>query len=226
MNQLEVLGLWPHVTERVPQTWADRNGLSAFGAVAQVEVPHVMTPIAADEAAKLLAKAYRTVTGRSASVAILGLLLAQWALETGNGKSVHNWNFGNAKRNSGSPYYTYFTAWEMVDGQRVDSRMAFAAYKTALDGAVAYIKVLKSRPNWWNGLLTGNIESFNKGLSTNPKYYTADPGTYLSALKNRSATFLPQAKRYGATLIGSVGQVVVGLGLGFGILKVWQRYKT
>jgi hypothetical protein len=205
------------------KSWYESSGLSVFGRE-QEELPNVMTPMTADEVAKALAAAFKRLTGKLPSVKILSLLLGQWALESANGKAIHNFNYTNIKRNSGDPFYQYFRCSEIVDGveQFFDPPSpvcAFAAYKSATDGAEAYIRILKKRPNWWNGLLTGDIEQFNAGLSTAPKFYTANPTLYLNVLSDRVAHYLPQAQKYGATLGSAIVSAVVGIGLGVAVLR-------
>ena len=205
------------------KSWYESSGLTIFGSE-QEELPNVMTPMSADEVAKALAAAFKRLTGKLPSVQILALLLGQWALESANGKAIHNFNFTNIKRNSGDPYYQYFRCSEIVDGQEVffdppSPVCAFAAYKNATDGAEAYIRILKKRPNWWNGLLTGDINEFNTGLSTAPKFYTANPDLYLNILSDRVAYYMPQAQKYGATLGSAIASAILGIGIGVAVLK-------
>jgi hypothetical protein len=183
-----------------------------------------MTPLGPAEAAKAIAAGYRSVVGTLPSPQVLALLLGQWALETGNGKYIHNYNFGNVKFSSAAPAKQYFRCSEIVGGVEVwydppAPECAFAAYQTAADGAKAYVETLKRRAHWWQGLQTGDVVKFNTALSTAPKYYTANPTTYLSALNNRVATYLPQARVYGASWGKRVGQIILGLtAVGGGVL--------
>ena len=60
------------------------------------------------------------------------VLLAQWALETGNGKSMHNYNVGNVKANPSGPYdYQYFACNEKVSLKAANQYVANAAPGTA-----------------------------------------------------------------------------------------------
>jgi hypothetical protein len=214
------------------KSWFESSGLSVFGSD-QEELPNVLTPMTADEVANALSKAFKRLTGKLPSVKVLALLLGQWALESANGKAIHNFNFTNVKRNSGDPYFQYFRCSEIVNGQEVfydppSPVCAFAAYKTATDGAEAYIRILKKRPNWWNGLLTGDITEFNTGLSTAPKFYTADPSLYLNILSDRVAHYMPQAEKYGATLGRAIMSAVIGISVGVAVLRygppVYRQY--
>lgn len=215
------LVLTPYPYNKASFVGSDR--LALFGAE-QIELPNKMTPMTADEVAKAISSAFTQLTGKKPSTKILALLLAQWALESGNGKAIHNYNLSNIKRNSGDKYYQYFRCSEIIDGQEVffdppSSQCAFAAYQTPIEGAKAYIRILKKRPNWWNGLLTGDVVQFNTGLSTVPKFYTANPTQYLKVLQDRMAKYLPQAQKYGATIVGSIFSAIFGIALGAAALR-------
>ena len=193
------------------------RSFALFG-LEQTELPNKLTPMTADEVAKALSAAFAALTGKKPSAKILALLLGQWALESANGKAIHNYNLSNIKRNSGDQYYQYFRCSEIIDGKEVffdppHAQCAFAAYKTPVEGAKAYLRILKKRPNWWNGLLTGDVVAFNTGLSTAPKFYTADPSLYLKVLQDRMAKYMPQAQKYGATILGSIASAIFGISL-------------
>lgn len=207
--------------------WAERFA-PGFGAT-QTELPNKLTVVTADEAAKALAEGYRRVEGTKPKASVLALLLGQWALETGNGKYVHNFNFGNVKRYSGAPHYQYFACNEIINGAEVwfyppAPECSFAAYTNAADGAEAYVRILKRRDSWWKGLQSGDINVFNTALSTAPKYYTANPALYLKGLSDRVATYAPQAKKYGSTFLGNVGQAAIGASLAVGTLYAVKKY--
>jgi hypothetical protein len=208
--------------------WRIRFG-SSFGAN-QIELANVITVVTADEAAAAISEGYRRLEGKRPTAAILALLLAQWALETGNGKYVHNFNFGNVKRYGSTPYYQYFRCNEIIDGvtkwfDPPAPECAFAAYKNAADGAEAFVKTLRNRAHWWKGLQSGNIGTFNTALSTAPKYYTASPSLYLTGLQNRVDAYTAPAKKYGATAAGYAIQAAVGVALATATVYAFnQRY--
>ena len=196
--------------------WRARFG-STFGAN-QIELTDKFTPVGGDEAASALSEGYRRLEGKRPSAKILALLLAQWALETGNGKYIHNFNFGNVKRYGSTPYFQYFKCNEIIGGVTKwfyppAPESAFAAYKTAADGAEAFIKTLRNRAHWWKGLQSGDVETFNTALSTSPVYYTANPKVYLAGLNNRVTAYTASAAKYGATAAGYAAQAVVGVAL-------------
>ena len=209
---------YPYSQERLHISGESTWYASVFGA-GQTELPNKFTKVTPDAAAKALAIGFQKVTGKKPSAAILALLLGQWALETGNGSAIHNFNFGNTKRSSGDTYYQFFRCSEVLNGKEVffdppSPECAFSAYKTPEAGAEAYVRILKKRPHWWNGLLSGNVATFNAGLSTKPVYYTANPTTYLKTLTNRVAAYTPQAKEYGSSSLAAFGTALLGIGMG------------
>ena len=160
-----------------------------------------LTPMAPDEAAKAISEGYKIVTGRKPTAKILGLMLAQWALETGNGKSIHHFNYGNGKATKNNGFTTYFRCSEIINGQEQffnppDPHCHFAAYPSAIEGAIAFVNLLKSRENWWKGLHTGTPEGFVKGLSQPFAYFTANVTLYQNVLTERFGKYFDVAKQY------------------------------
>lgn len=162
-----------------------------------------VTFLSPEQATKAMAEGYKLVTGNYPNSKVLSLMTGQWALETGNGKSMRNYNFGN-KKASGGDDFQYFRCSEIIDGKEVffeppNAACKFASYDTPAKGAAAYVRTLKSRDHWWKGLHTGTPEGFIKGLTTQPAYFTANPDTYLYVLENRADAFKPYAIKYGGT---------------------------
>jgi hypothetical protein len=204
-------------------------GLAGLGALGGVALPNTLTPLTADQAAAALATAYKRVTGRAPTQRILALLVGQTALETGDWKSLHNYNFGNAKASASDPYYTGFRCWELVNGQQTwyeadDPMCRFAAHLTAADGAEHYIRVLAHRPNWWAGLQTGTVDGYVAGLTTSPAYFTANAQQYADGLTVRMNKFAAQAVKYA----GEHKAAVVGTAVGVFVLTFgsWYLYNT
>lgn len=205
--------------KRYDSTIADLNSdsMGLEDSFAGVVLPDKLTPLTPDEAAKNLSEAYKIVTGKKPTQVILGLMLAQWALETGNGKSIHWNNYGNGKATKNSGFTTYFRCSEIINGKEQffdppDPHCHFAAYPSAIEGAIAFINLLKSRPNWWNGLHSGTPEGFVKGLSTQPyAYFTANVTLYQNVLKERYGKYIEVAKHYGTTATSMFWKVILGL---------------
>jgi hypothetical protein len=226
-------GVFGVTTNVATVTWQKAHGLKADGIVGPStlaaaglggdsfagEIPNKLTPLTPEEAAKAISDGYKQVTGSTPSKAILGLLIGQTALETGNWKSLHNFNFGNAKARSSDPHFQFFRCSEIINGQEVffdppSPECKFAAHLTAADGAAHYIKVLKNREHWWNGLQSGTVEGFIEGLTTAPKYFTANPTLYLSVLTDRAAKYADLAKKYSTSILGSIVGFLLLLGGG------------
>lgn len=204
-------------------------GDPALGALGGIALPDTLTPLTPDEAAAALATAYKRVTGKAPTKQILGLLVGQTALETGDWKSLHNYNMGNAKATASDPYYTGFRCWELVNGQKTwyeadDPMCRFAAHKTAADGAEHYIRVLAHRSNWWAGLQTGTVPGYVAGLTSSPAYFTANADEYARGLTARMDEFGQQAIKYaGEHKVAVVGTAVGVFALTFG---GWYLYNT
>ena len=163
-------------------------------------VQNKLTPLSRQEASRALLAAYLQLTGAAPSPAVLALLLAQSALETGNWQKIHNFNFGNAKAGVDYPLIVQFRCSE-VDGQGAehfydppDPHCNFRAYNDAAAGALDCLKVLHSRPHWWQGLHTESPSAFVDALATPPKYFTANPEPYKRTVTALFGQFLPLAE--------------------------------
>lgn len=159
-------------------------------------VANKLTPLRPEEAAAALAAAYEQLTGVAPAAAVLGLLIAQSALETGNWQNIHNFNFGNQKAGASYPLIVQFRCSEVVDGvERFYDPPApecnFRAYETSASGALDYLRVLRAQAHWWQGLHTGDPSAFVDALATPPKYFTASPALYKNVLISRLEQYRP-----------------------------------
>lgn len=188
-----------------------------------------LTPLSAEQATQALSDGYKKLVGHKPSKKILALLVGQTALETGNWKSLHNYNFGNAKATSSDPFIQYYACSEVLNGteqffQAGDPHCVFAAHQTAADGAAHYIKVLKNRAHWWSGLQSGSVPKFIAGLTTTPAYFTANPTTYGNTLSKLATQYMPLAKKYGSsTLLQVLGGLAFGGAALFGASQLRKR---
>ncbi len=176
-------------------------------------VPDKLTPLSRQDAAQALVGAYRTLTGAFPTQAVLALLLAQSALETGNWQKIHNFNFGNAKARIDYPLIVQFRCSE-VDALGVehffdppDPQCNFRAYTDPAAGALDHLKVLQSRPHWWQGLHTENPSAFVDALATPPKYFTGNAAQYKRAVVSLFENFRPLAEV--ALAVAAVAAAVV-----------------
>ena len=159
-----------------------------------------LTPLSRQDAAQALLTAYQMLTGALPSSAVLALLMAQSALETGHWKKIHQFNFGNAKASPDYPLIVQFRCSE-IDAQGKEHffdpphpQCNFRAYPDAAAGALDYLKVLQRRPHWWQGLHTEHPSSFVDALATPPKYFTANPAQYKRAIGSLFEQFRPLAE--------------------------------
>jgi len=157
-------------------------------------LPDKLTPLSADEAIKLLAQAYKIVTGRAPNKTILGMLAGQSSLESGNYRMVHNFNLGNDKWNGREPFYQQYG----VGDDPSDPGAKYTAHQNALEGAVRYIQVLKGREHWWKGLQSKDPRTFITALSTPPVYFTANPTTYLVGFQKEISENAQVVAKYAA----------------------------
>lgn len=210
-----------------PASWAKAEAVGNMAGM----IPNQITPVTDDDLVKALAQAYKEVTGRGATKAQLGLMVAQVALETGGtGKgalhSIHNYNLGNI-RGEYQGNWTSFRAGEIKDGKEVfldpGAANKFRAYPSLADGAKDYVRMLQSRPNWWAGLQTGTTEGFAKGLSSFPAYFTANPITYANVLAERKADYSTLIAKY--SVVGFGAAAVAALAAAAGFLG-YRKYKT
>lgn len=177
------------------------HGLAADGVIgpqtlgALVITPHqTLLPLksiklSTEEAAHALANAYQRVTGTRPRADVLGLMMAHTSFETrggGSGWNLPNYNFGGVKASPMDPYAQIFPS---AEGHGPAFPQRFAAWLTPEDGAEGWVRVMKARSNWWNGLHSGTAEGLVRGLTTSPAYFTGDPTTYLAGVKGLAASY-------------------------------------
>ena len=143
-------------------------------------VANRLTPLSQQEASSALGEAYARVTGGPPTMRLLALLLAQTAFETARWQKIHNFNFGNAKADASYPLVTQFRCSEVEQGVEYffdppDPHCNFRAYTNATDGAVDYVKVLRSRPHWWDGLQTEDPNAFVDAPGHRPEVLHRQP---------------------------------------------------
>lgn len=162
-----------------------------------------ITPINEGEAAYALRESWKKIYGEYPSLDSLALLWAQWALETGRGKAIHWYNFGNIKRSSDEDY-CMFRCNEIIKGKVVwfdppHKQTWFRAYPSATEGAYDYLMFLSKRSRYqkaWEVLKQGDVYGFGHELKV-AGYYTASEEQYTKSLaslarefKNKSSVIL------------------------------------
>jgi hypothetical protein len=128
----------------------------------------------------------------------LSVLWAQWALETGRGRSCWNNNLGNIKHVPGDGRdWMWLDTFEFINGQRVDMPDKFRAFATLADGAFDYLQFL-SRPAYalpWSFVLAGDGDGFARALKAKG-YYTAPVEDYARNIRSLAAEYMRVASQH------------------------------
>jgi hypothetical protein len=154
------------------------------------EVPRARTPQTEVDVARLLVQAHQLVFANPPSDQRLSVAWAHIALEHGRGRDIECNNFGNIimPENALGDFYVLkatertrknakarLDKWEQVN-------MRFRAYRSPLDGAVAYWKLIRDR-------YTDALSFFDQGNGflaarrlAESGYMTAEPQPYASAM--------------------------------------------
>jgi hypothetical protein len=145
------------------------------------------TQASVTEVRKALHLSWIALFGEHPSPESICVLLAQWALETGRGKSMWNFNFGNVKSHQKDGDWCFFRCNEIIKGKVVwfepdHPACAFRAYSTLQQGSDAYMhKLYTTFSRAWPSVIAGNPTEFSKRLKAN-KYYTASEEKYTETL--------------------------------------------
>lgn len=153
------------------------------------EVARLKTPATVQEAVQYLTDAFREVLGAWPGSEVAALLLALSDFETGTWKSMSHWNWGNivAHAPTEQDYYT--------DGDSPGANKK-RVYATPQEGARALVVQLTrdSRPQWKEGLLTGDPERFVRALKGEfggPEYFGASFERYFPGFLQRWNRYAP-----------------------------------
>lgn len=139
------------------------------------------------EASRLLRQAWQQATGSAPSDKTVSTLWAQWALETGRGRSMHGYNFGGLKATGGGQPSAVLTTREGFGDSERTIRSRFRTYSSPEAGALDYVQTLHQRyPEAAAAAGRGDVQGFVAGL-TQRGYFTADPAVYGRALHSLSA---------------------------------------
>lgn len=118
-------------------------------------VPMVITPLAVDEAARAIARAFAELEGRQPTPRELAMLKAHSALETGQWKKMSNWNPGMVTTPNRSRDYF----------QMPGNPLFFVSYSSVDDGFRDWESELKRNwPDAWSVLDGGNPHEYSLGL--------------------------------------------------------------
>lgn len=159
-------------------------------AAESVQVAAVRTPLSSEQAAAALARAWEQVVGHPPSDRTVAVLTAQWAHETGRGASMFNYNFGGIK-GAGPSGLTVSQrtreGWGATERRIVDN---FRAYRTADEGAIDYVALLKRRyPAAIDAAAAGSPETFVRELKAGG-YFTGNEEAYVRSVSRMAAAAL------------------------------------
>lgn len=183
-----------------------------------IELQDKMTPVTNKELIEALWYGWLHLFGTPPKKEAIWILMSQWALETGWGKSMHNYNLGNAKSRDGDGFdYSYFTCGEIVPtkyGEQLQSAspqtVKIKAYRQNGTCIIYfYPKHPGCRFRAFSNLQEGTIDHiglvykrFNKSW---PALLTGNPDLYAIALKSQgyytADVHTPQGTGYADVLI-------------------------
>ncbi|MCB9589019.1 MAG: glucosaminidase domain-containing protein [Polyangiaceae bacterium] len=158
-----------------------------FGAYLPNSLQGARTPLSGGEASRLLSQAWERVHGTPPSAKTLSTLWAQWALETGRGRSMRGYNFGGIKGTAPGGGSAVLKTHEGYGDHRVAIQSRFRTYATPEAGAADYVRTLSERyPEATKAAASGDVHGFVAGLRKRG-YFTADPNDYSRAIERLSA---------------------------------------
>lgn len=108
-------------------------------------VPVQKTPMSGSEAADAISTAWTKRYGSPPSKETLSILTAQWALETGHGKLMCNYNFGRHQGHRPERALRLYKTKEGWGATEVSITDCFRAYNSPEEGAADYLALLDRR---------------------------------------------------------------------------------
>ena len=110
------------------------------------EVAYQETHLTGEQAAAYIIRAWRTLHhGQSPPSGVAEVLVSQWALETGRGRRMINYNFGGIKAVRGGLRTRYGTTEGAVStGNFRRARLWFQAYGSPEEGALHFVRILSA----------------------------------------------------------------------------------
>jgi hypothetical protein len=148
------------------------------------------TPMKPRRAAQVLCWAWHQVTGRRARPETVALLWAHWALETGRGTRMVDYNFAGLKGRA--PGGASSVVWTRERGETGKTRVRarFRAYSTAEEGACDYVRMLHARfDSAFVAASEGDVQQFVKALDE-AGYFTEKPTAYRRAMQSLVREYL------------------------------------
>lgn len=172
-------------------------------------VERVQTYVTEPQMAQAIIEAWRELFGAEPSKEQVTMVLAQNALETGNRKSMWNFNVGNITTDGKGQfdYYDDLTTDEQIKpGVWKKMNLKYRAYQSLRDGMIDYLKLLSGGhyASAWQHILHPDPVAFSKALKAGG-YYTADESKYTKALTGLYSQ-ISKSDSYEKAQEGNVGQ--------------------
>lgn len=192
------------------------------------ELPDKKTPVTKEQVIEALWKAWQGFFGSTPKKESIWVLASQWALETGWGRSMHNFNLGNVKSRVGDGFdYQYYACNEILSkseavrlndadpehakilNTRADGTCIiwfypphpgcrFRAFNTLLEGATDYITLLVKRFDKAWPAVSSGDPAQFSHLIRQQDYYTADEAPYTAQLTSIYRSFAKLVFDYGS----------------------------
>ena len=154
-------------------------------------VPTVRTTFSMEDLTRSLIKAWYDIYQDFPKKQSVGVIYAQWALETGEGKSCWCENIGNYKAvdepNKTIKYCMLNNVWEIINGKKEifqppNKATWFMAFDSIDEGVAWHLNSLKTKrfKPAWRFVENGDIVGFVKQIKT-LNYFTASLDDYLKA---------------------------------------------
>ncbi|HEX4336997.1 MAG TPA: glucosaminidase domain-containing protein [Polyangiaceae bacterium] len=189
----------PELTNRTPEASVSPQAAPGFQAAlgrtrtdATTLVKAQRTPLSGSEAAQAIESAWTDVMGEPPSKSTVAVLTAQWAHETGRGRSMLNYNFGGIKGTGPSGLSASYGTKEGWGASEVHTTDTFRAYRTPEEGAKDYVQLLAKRfPKAVEAAKAGDPDGFVRGLKERG-YFTGNEVAYRNSVASMSAQALEQ----------------------------------
>lgn len=149
-------------------------------------VDRVKTEVSEAQMAQGIIEAWKDLFGNTPTKEQVAIILSQNALETGNRKSMWNFNIGNITTN-GKDAFDFFddltTKEQVQPGVWKSMNLKYRAYPTLKDGVKDYLKLLSSKhySSAWQHIIDPDPAEFSKSLKQSG-YYTANEAPYTKSL--------------------------------------------
>lgn len=176
---------------------AERSALSVQfqkdlrrAALAPTAVPAHRTQLTAAEARKSLQEAWTERFGQPPPEETLAILTAQWSHETGEGKSMYNFNFAGIKGVGPSGLHVTQRTREGYGESEHIIRDSFRAYESAKEGALDYLSLLDRKyPGALESARAGDVKGFVSELHAGG-YFTGDKRVYERSVSRHATRLL------------------------------------